>query len=98
MRAAVCTTIGDEERVEIFDDVTVADPGPGEVRIRIHSAGICHSDISGMNGTLPQMAPFVPGHEGAGEVVAIGDGVEDVAVGDHVIVAWTPPCSKCPAC
>ncbi|HMD44732.1 MAG TPA: Zn-dependent alcohol dehydrogenase [Acidimicrobiales bacterium] len=97
MRAAVCLTTGDET-VEIVDDVEVGDPGPGQVRVRIHSAGICHSDLSGMNGTLPQMAPFIPGHEGAGEVVAAGPGVTSVKVGDHVIVAWTPPCGKCKAC
>jgi S-(hydroxymethyl)glutathione dehydrogenase/alcohol dehydrogenase len=98
MRAAVCETIGGEEHVEVFDDVQVADPGPGEVRIRLHAAGLCHSDLSGMNGTLPQGAPFVPGHEGAGEIVAAGEGVTDVKLGDHVIVAWTPPCGKCKAC
>jgi S-(hydroxymethyl)glutathione dehydrogenase / alcohol dehydrogenase len=97
MRGAVCTTSGNES-VEIVDDITVADPGPGQVRVRIHAAGICHSDLSGMNGTLPQMAPFVPGHEGAGEVTAVGDGVTTTKVGDHVIVAWNPPCGKCAAC
>lgn len=97
MRAAVCSTIG-EEQVEIVDDVEVAAPGPGEVRLKLHAAGLCHSDLSGMNGTLPQLAPFVPGHEGAGEIVEVGDGVGDVKVGDHVIVAWTPPCGTCKAC
>ena len=51
-----------------------------------------------MNGTLPQPAPAVLGHEGAGEIVAVGEGVDQVAVGDHVIVAWTPPCGECRAC
>lgn len=97
MRGAVCTTTGNET-VEVYDDITVSDPGPGEVRVRIHAAGICHSDLSGMTGALPQGAPFVPGHEGAGEIVAVGDGVTSVKVGDHVIVAWTPPCGKCQAC
>jgi S-(hydroxymethyl)glutathione dehydrogenase / alcohol dehydrogenase len=97
MRGAVCTTSGNET-VEIVDDLSVEDPGPGEVRVKIHSAGICHSDLSGMNGNLPQGAPFVPGHEGAGEVVAVGEGVTSTKVGDHVIVAWTPPCGKCAAC
>ncbi|MDA8356410.1 MAG: Zn-dependent alcohol dehydrogenase [Actinomycetota bacterium] len=97
MRGAVCRMTGNEV-VEVVDDLTVNDPGPGEVKVRIRAAGICHSDLSGMNGTLPQGAPFVPGHEGAGEIVAVGDGVTDVKVGDHVIVAWTPPCGKCKAC
>lgn len=97
MRAAICTTTGNES-VIVADDVTVGDPGPGQVKVRIHAAGICHSDLSGMNGTLPQGAPFVPGHEGAGEIVAVGDGVTSTKVGDHVIIAWTPPCGKCKAC
>jgi S-(hydroxymethyl)glutathione dehydrogenase/alcohol dehydrogenase len=97
MRAAICTTTG-TETVEIIDDLTVGDPGPGEVRVRIHAAGICHSDLSGMQGVLPQIAPFVPGHEGAGEVVAVGEGVSTTKVGDHVIVAWTPPCGHCASC
>jgi len=97
MRGAVCRTSGDES-VDIVDDLTVGEPGAGEVRVKIHAAGICHSDLSGMNGTMPQVSPFVPGHEGAGEIVAVGEGVTDVKVGDHVIVAWTPPCGKCKAC
>ena len=97
MRGAVCTSIG-TERVEVHDDLTVTAPGPGQVRLRVHAAGICHSDLSAMNGTIPQGAPFVPGHEGAGEVAAVGDGVTSASVGDHAIVAWTPPCGKCRAC
>jgi S-(hydroxymethyl)glutathione dehydrogenase/alcohol dehydrogenase len=97
MRGAICRATG-EESVEIVDGLSVSDPGPGEVKVRIHAAGICHSDLSGMNGNLPQMAPFVPGHEGAGEIVAVGEGVTSTKVGDHVIVAWTPPCGRCKAC
>ncbi len=97
MRGAICRTTG-EESVEIVDDLAVADPGPGQVKVHIHAAGICHSDLSGMNGNLPQGAPFVPGHEGAGEIIAVGEGVTSTKVGDHVIVAWTPPCGKCKAC
>jgi S-(hydroxymethyl)glutathione dehydrogenase / alcohol dehydrogenase len=97
MRAAIFNEVG-KEIVDIYDDVEVADPGPGEVKVKIHAAGVCHSDLSAMNGTLPQPAPAVLGHEGAGEIVAVGDGVTQVAVGDHVIVAWTPPCGVCRAC
>jgi S-(hydroxymethyl)glutathione dehydrogenase/alcohol dehydrogenase len=97
MRGAICTKTGDE-RLEVVDDLEIGDPGPGQVRVRIHAAGICHSDLSGMNGNLPQGAPFVPGHEGAGEIVAVGEGVTSTKVGDHVISAWTPPCGKCKAC
>ena len=96
-RAAIFNEVGKEE-VEIRDDVECADAGPGEVRVKIHAAGVCHSDLSAMNGTLPMPAPAVLGHEGAGEVVQVGEGVTDIVVGDHVIIAWTPPCGKCAAC
>ncbi|HVB91433.1 MAG TPA: Zn-dependent alcohol dehydrogenase [Acidimicrobiales bacterium] len=97
MRAAVCTVIG-TGTVEIIDDVSIGELRAGEVRIRMHAAGICHSDLSAIDGTLPQMAPVIPGHEGAGEVLEIGPGVTSCQVGDHVIVAWNPPCGSCPAC
>lgn len=97
MRAAVWYEAGSEV-IEYRDDVEVAGPGPGEVRVKIHAAGVCHSDLSAMNGTLPQPAPAILGHEGAGEVLAVGEGVTDIAVGDHVIIAWTPPCGSCRAC
>ena len=97
MRAAIFNEVG-KEVIDIYDDVEVADPGPGEVRLKLHAAGVCHSDLSAMNGTLPQPAPAVLGHEGAGEIIEVGPGVDQVAVGDHVIVAWTPPCGKCAAC
>lgn len=86
------------DAVEVVDDLDVGDPGPGEVLVALRAAGICHSDVSGMDGTILQRFPFVPGHEGAGEVVAAGAGVSGVHEGDHVIVAWTPPCGRCKAC
>jgi S-(hydroxymethyl)glutathione dehydrogenase/alcohol dehydrogenase len=97
MRAAVLRNIGDEE-LEIRDDIELGAVGPGEVKVRIHATGVCHSDVSGMNGTIPQPAPFVPGHEGAGVVSEVGEGVTSVQPGDHVIVAWSPPCGACKNC
>ena len=97
MRAAVLFKIGGEV-LEVRDDVSVVGPGPGEVRIRVRATGVCHSDLSGMTGVLRQPAPFVPGHEGAGEVVAVGEGVTQVAVGDRVIVCWNPSCGECSFC
>ncbi len=97
MRAAVFHEMGKEE-ITYHEDVEVSDPGPGEVRVRIHAAGVCHSDLSAMNGTLPQPAPAVLGHEGAGEIVAVGEGVPESMIGDHVIIAWTPPCGDCNPC
>ncbi|GAA2050668.1 Zn-dependent alcohol dehydrogenase [Catenulispora yoronensis] len=97
MRAAVLFETGGET-LTLRDDITLAAPAPGQVRIRIRATGVCHSDLSAMTGVIPQPAPFVPGHEGAGEIVAVGDGVTQVAVGDHVVVCWNPPCDSCESC
>src|ERR1700722_3155622 len=97
MRGAVFHEVGKEE-ITYHEDIEVGDPGPGEVKVKIHAAGVCHSDLSAMNGTLPQPAPAVLGHEGAGEIVAVGEGVLTSKVGDHVFIAWTPPCGVCEAC
>jgi S-(hydroxymethyl)glutathione dehydrogenase/alcohol dehydrogenase len=96
MRGAVLP--GLEQPIEVRDDVEVAGPGPGEVRIRVIASGVCRSDLSVQDGTLPNPVPCVLGHEGAGEVIALGDGVTDVATGDHVIISWVPPCGKCFFC
>ena len=96
MRAAVLRAVGDE-RLEIID-LGLGPLGATEVRVKIHATGVCHSDLHGMEGTLPVAAPAVLGHEGAGEVVEIGESVTQVSVGDHVIVAWSPPCGRCHAC
>lgn len=98
MRAAMLKQVGDET-LDIRDDVeTAKDLQPGEVRVRIHASGVCHSDLSAMNGTLPQPAPAVLGHEGSGEVVEVGSGVKHLSVGDHIVVAWIPPCGRCKFC
>jgi len=67
MRAAVLRNTGDE-LLEVRDDVELVDVGPGQVKVKIEATGVCHSDVSGMSGLIPQPAPFVPGHEGAGIV------------------------------
>ncbi|SFB38066.1 S-(hydroxymethyl)glutathione dehydrogenase / alcohol dehydrogenase [Amycolatopsis marina] len=97
MRAAVLNAIGDD-RLEMRDDVTTVDPGPHEVRIRVRASGVCHSDLSAMDGTLPALAPGVVGHEGAGEILQVGSAVEHLAPGDHVTVSFVPPCGACPSC
>jgi S-(hydroxymethyl)glutathione dehydrogenase/alcohol dehydrogenase len=97
MRAAVLRTTGDE-KLEIRDDIELGSVGPGHVKVKIEATGVCHSDVSGMNGTIPQPAPFVPGHEGAGVVAEVGEGVTSVQPGDHVIVAWSAPCGQCKNC
>jgi S-(hydroxymethyl)glutathione dehydrogenase/alcohol dehydrogenase len=97
MRAAVLRNTGDD-KLEIRDDVELGPVGPGEVKVKIHATGVCHSDVSGMNGTIPQPVPFVPGHEGAGVVSEVGEGVTSVQAGDHVIIAWSAPCGTCKFC
>ncbi|MDJ1133419.1 Zn-dependent alcohol dehydrogenase [Streptomyces iconiensis] len=97
MRAAVLHETG-QDKLEVLDDVEAVGFGPGKVRVRIRATGLCHSDLSAMSGVLPQPAPFVPGHEGAGEVLEVGEGVTHVKAGDRVLVCWLPACNNCPAC
>ncbi|MEV7901413.1 Zn-dependent alcohol dehydrogenase [Streptomyces anulatus] len=97
MRAAVLHEIG-QEKLEVLDDVEAVGFGPGKVKLRIRATGLCHSDVSAMSGVLPQPAPFIPGHEGAGEVVDVGDGVTGLNAGDRVLVCWLPACGDCPSC
>ena len=97
MRAAVLRNTGDE-KLEIRDDVELGPVAPGHVKVKIMATGVCHSDVSGMNGTIPQPAPFIPGHEGAGVVAEVGEGVTSVQPGDHVIIAWSAPCGSCKFC
>jgi S-(hydroxymethyl)glutathione dehydrogenase / alcohol dehydrogenase len=97
MRAAILHAAGDTE-LDLRDDVTLAAPEAGEVRVRIRATGICHSDLSAMSGVLPTSLPAVLGHEAAGEVVEVGPGVVTPAVGDHVIISFVPACRRCPDC
>ncbi|MYT70804.1 MULTISPECIES: Zn-dependent alcohol dehydrogenase [unclassified Streptomyces] len=97
MRAAVLHETG-QDKLEVLDDVEAVGFGPGKVKIRVRATGLCHSDISAMNGVLPQPAPFVPGHEGAGEITDVGDGVAGLSVGQRVLVCWLPACGACPSC
>ncbi|MFE6912964.1 Zn-dependent alcohol dehydrogenase, partial [Streptomyces rubiginosohelvolus] len=94
---AVLHEIG-QEKLEVLDDVEAVGFGPGKVKLRIRATGLCHSDVSAMSGVLPQPAPFIPGHEGAGEVVDVGDGVTGLSAGDRVLVCWLPACGDCPSC
>ena len=93
MRAIVWTG-----ELEVRDDVEVREPGPREVKVRIHDAGLCHSDVSVIDGTIPFPTPVVMGHEGAGVVEAVGDAVTKVAVGDHVVLTTLGNCGQCEAC
>jgi Zn-dependent alcohol dehydrogenase len=86
------------EGVEVTDELEVRGPGPKEVQVRIEAAGVCHSDLSVIDGTIPFPAPAVLGHEGAGVVEAVGDAVRSVKPGDHVVIATLASCGACRAC
>ncbi len=73
-------------------------PGAGEVLVRMVASGVCHSDLHVVDGEWSRPSDVVLGHEGAGVVEALGRGVEGLAVGDLVVLAWTAPCIACPAC
>lgn len=81
-----------------FTEVELAAPGPGEVRVKIAAAGVCHSDLHVKRGEWDAPAPLVMGHEGSGVVTELGEGVTSLAVGDHVVLSWVPPCGECRYC
>ena len=95
VRAAVLPAVGAPLEIAEID---LPDPGPGQVRIRLAAAGVCHSDLSLTNGTMRVPVPAVLGHEGAGTVVAVGEGVTHVSPGAPVILNWAPSCGTCHAC
>lgn len=95
-RAAVAFKAGEPLSIETID---VADPKAGEVLVRIVASGVCHTDAFTLSGEDPEgIFPVVLGHEGAGVVEAIGEGVTSVSVGDHVIPLYTPECGTCSFC
>jgi S-(hydroxymethyl)glutathione dehydrogenase / alcohol dehydrogenase len=81
------------------EEIEIGEPRKGEVKVQLEAAGLCHSDHHVVTGDIPMAAfPMLGGHEGAGVVVEVGDGVEDFAVGDHVAASFIPSCGKCPSC
>jgi S-(hydroxymethyl)glutathione dehydrogenase / alcohol dehydrogenase len=95
MKAAICYERDRPVRVE---DVTLDGPQRHEVRLRLSASGVCHSDLSVVNGTIPAKLPLVLGHEGAGVVEEVGAEVTHVAPGDKVVLAWVTPCGECFFC
>ncbi|MFE0105033.1 Zn-dependent alcohol dehydrogenase [Streptomyces sp. NPDC059009] len=95
VRAAVLPAVGSPLEITEID---LPDPGPGQARVRLAAAGVCHSDLSLTNGTMRVPVPAVLGHEGAGTVVSVGEGVTAMAPGDPVVLNWAPSCGSCPAC
>lgn len=83
---------------EVTDSLELRGPQPHEVVVRMVNAGVCHSDLSLLDGTIPFPAPCVMGHEGAGIVEEIGAAVTSVEIGDHVVISTIANCGRCPAC
>jgi Zn-dependent alcohol dehydrogenase len=94
VRAALLERYGDE--LVVHDDVECVAPGPGQVRVQVLSCGVCHSDIHMGGGFTP--APLIPGHEAAGVIESVGDGVRNVGPGDRVVIAPMPACGRCRTC
>ncbi|MDP1820454.1 MAG: Zn-dependent alcohol dehydrogenase [Acidimicrobiales bacterium] len=89
---------GMSEDLQVHDDIEQAPPGPGEVKVKVVASGVCHSDLSVQNGTIPLPTPIVLGHEGAGIVEETGEGVSSLAPGDHVVLSFVPACGSCFYC
>ena len=87
-----------ESRPLEIAELDLAPPGPGEILVRVRAAGLCHSDLSVINGSRPRVMPMVLGHEAAGEVVSVGEGVGELQPADHVVLAFVPSCGTCGSC
>ncbi len=103
IRAAVLSQMGTpgpyaKTRPLTIEELDLAPPGYGEVLVKIAAAGLCHSDLSVINGDRPRPLPMVLGHEAAGVVEQLGDGVTDLVPGDHVVLVFVPSCGHCSPC
>lgn len=96
MKAAVLEAPG--KPLCIAADIDIRDPGPGQVRVRVRHCGICHSDLSLVDGAFPGPVPIVLGHEAAGTIDALGANVTGLAPGDPVVLTPVPPCGRCYWC
>lgn len=94
MRAALLNDIGGDL---VFADLTPTDLVAGEVVIEVRGVGVCHTDLTVIDGAMPQQTPIVLGHEGSGVVTAVGPGVTELAIGDHVVCSFSS-CGHCPRC
>ncbi|GGG08341.1 S-(hydroxymethyl)mycothiol dehydrogenase [Rhodococcoides trifolii] len=95
VRAVVARSKGDPVTTET---ITIPDPGPGEVIVKVQACGVCHTDLSYREGGINDEYPFLLGHEAAGIVETIGEGVTHVEVGDFVVLNWRAVCGDCRAC
>lgn len=95
VRAVIAASKGEPVRIE---EITIPDPGPGEVVVDVAACGVCHTDLHYREGSINDEFPFLLGHEAAGTVSAVGEGVTSVATGDYVVLAWRAPCGTCRSC
>ncbi|MCB1570754.1 MAG: zinc-dependent alcohol dehydrogenase family protein [Dokdonella sp.] len=103
VRAAVLREMGRagpycDSRPLSIETLEQSAPGPGEMRVRVLAAGLCHSDLSVINGSRPRPLPMVLGHEATGEVVELGPGVGDFTIGERVVFSFVPMCGHCAPC
>ncbi|MEU6122181.1 S-(hydroxymethyl)mycothiol dehydrogenase [Streptomyces sp. NPDC047123] len=95
VQGVIARAKGEPVRIET---ITVPDPGPGEAVVKIHACGVCHTDLHYREGGINDDFPFLLGHEAAGVVESVGEGVSEVAVGDFVVLNWRAVCGQCRAC
>lgn len=95
VRGVIAPGKGEPVRVET---IVVPDPGPGEAVVRVQACGVCHTDLHYREGGINDDFPFLLGHEAAGIVEQVGEGVTEVAPGDFVILNWRAVCGQCRAC
>ncbi|ORT56604.1 S-(hydroxymethyl)mycothiol dehydrogenase [Streptomyces sp. CB03238] len=95
VRAVVAVKKGAPVEVQT---IVVPDPGPGEVLVSVQACGVCHTDLHYREGAINDDFPFLLGHEAAGTVEAVGDGVTGLTPGDYVVIAWRAPCGECRSC
>ena len=103
VRAAVLNALGAstpyaKSKPLSIEEVELRPPGPGEILVKMGAAGLCHSDLSVINGDRPRPTPMALGHEAAGVVEALGPGVDDLKKGDHVVLVFVPSCGHCNPC
>ena len=95
VRAVVARAVGEPVTIEA---VSVPDPGPGEAVVAVKACGVCHTDLHYREGGINDGFPFLLGHEAAGFVESVGEGVSELSPGDYVVLAWRAPCGRCRSC
>ena len=102
-RAAVLHTLDKqapfaESKPLKIEEIELDAPGPGEVLVKMKAAGLCHSDLSVINGVRPRPVPMALGHEASGQIMQVGEGISDLKVGDMVVLVFVPSCGHCMPC